>query len=58
MDFGNRLVILSVKSIMAHLLLIKLIGVEMHRNFSMSLTFQAEEIEEMLSMEDKNGNGS
>jgi hypothetical protein len=33
---------------MAHLLQIKLIGVEMYRNFSMSLTFQAEKIEEMF----------
>jgi len=48
MDFGNRFVILSVKSIMAHLLQIKLIGVEINMNFSMSLTFQAEEIEEMF----------
>jgi len=48
MDFGNRLVIFSVKPILAHLLQIKLTGVEIYMNFSMSLTFQAEEIEEML----------
>ncbi len=48
MDLGNRLVILSVKSILAHLLQIKLTGVEIHMNFSMSLIFQAEEIEEMF----------
>ncbi len=33
---------------MAHLLLVKLIGVELVRNLSMSLTFQAEKIEEMF----------
>jgi hypothetical protein len=50
MGFGNHFVILSVKSIMAHLLQIKLVGVEIHMNFSMSLTFQAEEIEEMFKL--------
>lgn len=50
MSFGNRLDILSVKAIMAHLLQINFLEIEMYRNLCMSLTFQAEKVEKMFNL--------